>query len=211
MQNKQALEYWQTMAASNPDEKVAKVNPANDYTETDANFILRYANGNSEILDLASGTGLIINRLYDKVSHIDAVELFSDFSKFIKATPRISVFNQDITQYETDKRYDIVTMFGVVSYFNQEEIEKIYCKYFALIKQGGKLIVKNQFGVKEDVNVSGFSEELQRNYFSQYRHLDKEIKILEGVGFRNIEVIDIYPPECNRWDNTHFYAIVAEK
>jgi len=211
MQNKQALEYWKTMASSDPDEKVAKVNPVNDYTQTDADFILRYADKYSEILDLASGTGLTINKLYDKVLHIDAVELFPDFSKFIKETPNISVFNQDITQYETDKQYDIVTMFGVVSYFNQEEIKKIYRKYHRLIKTGGKLIVKNQFGVKEDVDVSGFSKELQKDYFSQYRHLDKELKILEDLGYSNIEVIDIYPPEYNRWDNTHFYAIVAEK
>lgn len=211
MENKKALEYWQTMASSNPDEKVAKVNPVNDYTQTDADFILKYANSNSQVLDLASGTGLIINKVYDKVSHIDAVELFPDFSKFIKATPKITVFNQDIAEYQTDKQYDIVTMFGVVSYFNKAEIEKIYSKYYGLIRDGGKLIIKNQFGVKEDVEVSGFSQELQKNYFSQYRHLDKEIEILKDAGFRHIEVTDIYPPECNRWDNTHFYAIVAEK
>lgn len=211
MQNKQALEYWQTMASSNPDEKVAKVNAVNDYTGIDANFILKYADQDSEILDLASGTGLTINKLYDKVGHIDAVELFPDFSKFIKATPKITVFNQDISQYQTDKQYDIITMFGVVSYFNKDEIEQIYRKYLDLLKPTGKLIIKNQFGVREDVDVSGYSEELKRNYFSQYRHLDIEVEILKKTGFGNIEIIDIYPPECNRWDNTHFYALIANK
>ena len=73
------------------------------------------------------------------------------------------------------------------------------------------MIVKNQFGLHEDVTVDGFSEELQENYFSQYRYIDKEIRLLREVGFNNIEVVDIYPKECNRWDNTHFYALVAEK
>ena len=31
------------------------------------------------------------------------------------------------------------------------------------------------------------------------------------IGYKNIEIVDIYPPEANRWDNTHFYSIVAEK
>ena len=31
------------------------------------------------------------------------------------------------------------------------------------------------------------------------------------IGFKNIEKFDIYPPEANRWNNTHFYAIIAEK
>lgn len=211
MENKNALEYWQTMASSNPDEKTTKINPANDYSEKDATFILRYAGKDTEILDLASGTGLIINKLCNQVGHIDAIELFPDFSKFIKETPQITVFNQDITEFETDKQYDIVTMFGIVSYFNQDEIIAIYRKYIERIKTGGRLIVKNQFGVKEDVEISGFSNELKRNYFSQYRHLDKEIRILKETGFRHVEAIDIYPPECNRWDNTHFYAIIAEK
>lgn len=211
MDNNKALEFWKTLASSNPDEKTVKVNPINDLTHIDANFILRYVNENTDILDLASGTGLTINRLYDKVRHIDAVELFPEFSKFIKSNPKITVINQDIVEFQTEKKYDIITMFGIVSYFNEEDIKKIYYKYFDTLKPGGKLIVKSQFGVKEDVEVSGFSQELQKDYFSLYRHLEKEVKILESVGYKNIDVVDIYPPENNRWDNTHFYAIVAEK
>ncbi|MFC4675487.1 class I SAM-dependent methyltransferase [Dysgonomonas termitidis] len=211
MENKQAVEYWKTKASANPDEKTTKVNPINDYTQIDADFILKFADKDSDILDLASGTGLTINKFYDRVRHIDAVELFPDFSRFIKKSPNITVVNQDILQFGTNKKYDVITMFGIVSYFNKEEVTYLYQKYLNLLKPGGKLIVKNQFGVAEDVEVSGFSEELQQNYFSQYRHLDKEIETLEVIGYCNIETFDIYPPECNRWDNTHFYAIVAKK
>ncbi|MDR1883661.1 MAG: class I SAM-dependent methyltransferase [Prevotella sp.] len=211
MENKQAIEYWRTMASANPNEKTTKVNPVNDYSQIDADFILEYAGKDSDILDLASGTGLTINKFYDKVHHIDAVELFPDFSGFIKDSANITVINQDVMQFETDRKYDIISMFGIVSYFNRKESVDLYRKYSGLLKPGGKLIVKNQFGITEDVEISGFSEELQQNYFSQYRHLDKEIKILEETGYRNVEAFDIYPPECNRWENTHFYAIVAEK
>lgn len=75
----------------------------------------------------------------------------------------------------------------------------------------GKIIIKNQFGVRDDVVVEGYSEEQHSNYFAQYRFIDKEVVNLSNIGYQNISVMDIYPPECNRWENTHFYAIVAEK
>lgn len=102
-------------------------------------------------------------------------------------------------------------MFGIVQYFNESEIIKIYEKYFNNLKENGTTIIKNQFGVNEDVLVSGYSKELKKNYYSQYRHIDKEVKILENIGYKNIEVIDICPPQCNRWENTHFWAIVCKK
>lgn len=75
----------------------------------------------------------------------------------------------------------------------------------------GKIIIKNQFGVRDDVVVEGYSEEQHSNCFAQYRFIDKEVVNLSNIGYQNISVMDIYPPECNLWENTHFYAIVAEK
>jgi cyclopropane fatty-acyl-phospholipid synthase-like methyltransferase len=211
MGNKQAIDYWQKKASNSPDEKTAKVQAFNDYTHLDAAFILKYATKDSDILDLASGTGLILNKIYDKVRTIVAVERFETFSRFIKKSDNITVINEDIKAYEPAATFDLVTMFGIVSYFDYAEIEKIYRTYYNCLHTQGKLIIKNQFGVKEDVLVSGYSEELKEDYFSQYRYLGHEIELLTKTGYKNMEVIDIYPPECNRWDNTHFYAIVAEK
>ncbi len=59
--------------------------------------------------------------------------------------------------------------------------------------------------------MSGYSKEQKADYFSQYRHIDKEVKILKDIGFKNIETFDVYPKQANRWNNTHFYAIVGEK
>jgi cyclopropane fatty-acyl-phospholipid synthase-like methyltransferase len=209
--NKQTQEYWRDMATNNPTELTIKVNPVNDHTQIDADFILKYANSNSQILDLASGTGLTINKYFDKVGHIDAVELYEGFSQFILKTPKITVHNLDILEFQPCKQYDIITMFGILHYFNENETKQIYSRYRNYLKPEGFLIVKQQFGVDKDVEISGFSEELQRNYFSQYRQIDKEVELLKKVGYKNIEVVDIYLPEWNRFENTHFYAIVAEK
>lgn len=209
MEHSSAVRFWEDKARNNPNEKTVKVNPENDFTSFDANFIMRYANQTSEILDLASGTGLAINKYYDRVGQIDAVELFPEFTKFIVKSSNVNVYNESITDFIPQKQYDIVSMFGVVQYFNEREIKELYARYKSALKAGGKLIVKNQFGVESDVEVSGISEELNVEYISQYRYIDKEVDILKSVGFNDVEIVDIYPPVANRWENTHFYALVA--
>lgn len=210
MKNKNSLEFFKNLAQNNPDEKSVKIQKTNDFSKYDANLILKYSNKNSKILDLASGSGLILNKIYKNIKYITAVEAFKEFSKFIKKTKKITVINKNICNFSTKDKFDLITMFGIVQYFNKEEIIKIYQKYKKYLTKNGKLIIKGQFGVENNVVVSGYSDELKTNYYSQYRYLNKEINILKKIGYKNINIIDIYPPECNRWKNTHFYAIIAE-
>ncbi len=210
MSNILAKDYWIKKANDSPTPTTIKVNAVNDFTQIDADFIMKYANSDSTILDLASGTGLTINKYYEKVGRIVAVELCSQFSDFIVRSPKVEVVNCDLACFDTEERFDIVNMFGIVSYFNEKEIIGLYRKYKSYLKPKGRLLIKNQFGVNEDVVVNGYSEELKMNYYSEYRHLSKEVGILRDLGYKNIQVFDIYPPECNRWENTHFYAIVSE-
>lgn len=211
MKNKESLIYFNHLAKNNPTKKSVKVAPKNDHTELDSKFILQYCNKKTTILDLASGSGLIINKIFQQVKSITAIELFPEFSKFITNNKKIKIVNEDISTYQADKQYDLITMFGISQYFNKKEITNIYKKYCSYLKSNGKLIIKNQFGVNQDVVVSGYSENLKTDYFSEYRHLEKEINILNNAGLKNIKVIDIYPLKYNRWKNTHFYAIIAEK
>lgn len=212
MENKSALLFFENMAKNNPDEKSVKIskNGISDFSQLDADFIMKYASKSTRILDLASGSGLIINKIHDKVNHITAVEAFKEFSQFIKKVSNIEIINKDIRFFDTKANFDLINFFGIVQYFNESEVIEIYKKYKNYLSKSGKIIIKNQFGVKEDVIVEGFSYELQTNYYSNYRYINKEVNILKDIGYKNIKVIDIYPPECNRWDNTHFYAIVAD-
>lgn len=207
MDNKKALEFFSKLVENNNDTGVEKY--GHDTTQIDAEFILRYTKPDSFILDIGSGTGLILSKIERYVGHIDAIEPLIEFSKHIVNSQKIKVFNTNIFDYNTILKYDLITLFGFIHYFNEEEAKLIYQNCFKWIDKDGIVLVKNQFGVNEDVTVSGFSKELKLTYHAQYRHIDKEVSILTNLGFVNIEVIDIYPPECNRWDNTHFYAIIA--
>jgi cyclopropane fatty-acyl-phospholipid synthase-like methyltransferase len=181
----------------------------NDFTNFDKDFILKHTNADSQILDLGSGSGLIINKIEPYVRSITCVELFPEFSKFIKQSDKIEVITANLLNFKINKQFDVVTSFGVMHYFDENEVHKIYESCLAMTKKDGVFIVKNQFGIEQKVVFDGFSKELERYYHAFYRQVDDEVRLLEQVGFKVVEKFDIYPPRCNRWDNTHFYALVA--
>lgn len=211
MENKEALDFFKNMAETTNDSKSVKLAHISDYTQLDADFILARVASDSELLDLGSGTGLIINKIYNKIKHITVVEPFAEFTRFIVDSENVTILNKTFEDLELHRQYDAITIFGTMHYFNEAEAIEIYKKCFCYCKTGGILIVKNQLGVSDDVTVSGYSEEQKSNYFAQYRFVEKEVGILDNLGFKLQEVVDIYPPEANRWDNTHFYAIVVKK
>lgn len=210
--NEKALQFFADLAQRDTVSQTAvKFSDKNDFTQLDADFILRYASDTSQLLDIGSGTGLIVNKLYDKVQYIEAVEPFKTYSDFIVRADNVNIVNVTHETYRVEKVFDFVLCFGFSQYLNAEEAANFYKKFYHALKQGGKILVKNQFGVREDVLISRYSDEINAMYFSEYRTVDHEKKLLSEAGFAAFEVVDIYPPECSRWNNTHYYAIVAEK
>jgi len=212
MGNKNIEEYYQKMAENITDAKATR-NNAKDFTEFDVNLMRRFADRTKTLLDLGSGTGLLINNLINDYKQITAVEKYPNFSKFITKTPKIKLITNDLLDLVSieSNNFDVVSLFGVMNYFSNEEAKYLYTQVATYLNKGGVLVVKNQFGINEDVIVNGYSEELKTNYYSEYRQVDKEMELLRSIGFNNIEKIDIYPPEYNRWDNTHFYALICTK
>lgn len=212
MGNCHALEFFGSLASNNPNERSTKfyADGTNDFSDLDARFILSYAEPEMNLLDVACGPGLILNKIVHKLRRIVAIDKFPEFTDCIACKDLIEIVHCDIRHFETQERFDLITMFGVMHYFTKDEATGIYTQYQKLLAPHGKLVIKNQFGVDDDVVVDGFSEELQKKYFAEYRSIQAEVQLLKNIGFNSVEVTDIYPPECNRWDNTHYYAIVAD-
>jgi aspartate racemase len=213
MCNRDSITFWEGYL-SDPDLKLEGTKLGNlDSSAIDSDFILKHAVKDCDILDIGSGGGMIINRLHSKVGNIVCVELFEQFSRFIVKSSNVSIVNKDIFDYKPNRneKFDLITSFGTLHYFNESEAQEIYKKYAEYLKSGGKMIVKQQFGITETVTVQNFSTELGRPYFAQYRTIEEEKRMLGSTGLEVIEIADIYPPEYNKWSNTHYFAIVARK
>lgn len=211
MNNNNALSFYDKLS-QNIKSPLDTRNKAKDFSYYDHKLVKKFSNKNYSLLDLGSGTGLLINSLINDFKYIIAVEKYPEFSKFITNNHNLMVINMDLLNiYNLRGTFNIISLFGVMNYFNYEEAKLIYSHILELMDDTSTLIIKNQMGVNEDVTINGFSQELGTNYYSNYRYLQNEIDLLVSLGFKVKEVIDIYPPEFNRWDNTKFYALICSK
>lgn len=208
--NKKIDQYYSIMGENikNPSETR---NKAKDFSIFDIEFMKKISGSDKKLLDLGAGTGLLINNLTDNFQHIVAVEKYYNFSKFIKQSKVITVINEDLLEFNIQEVFDVISLFGVMNFFNTSETKLIYKKIIKFLKKDGTVIIKHQMGVSKDVVVDGYSKELDSYYYSEYRQVDSEINLLKSIGFDSVEKIDIYPPEYNRWENTHFYLLVCKK
>lgn len=184
-------------------------NKAPDFSSFDIDFVRHFSGTCKNLLDLGSGTGLLINPLVAEFGHITAVEKYPQFSRFISPAPHLTLIEEDLNEFETSDQFELITIFGVMNFFNRAEALRLYCKAAQWLKSDGVLIIKHQMGVYEDVLVDGYSEELGTHYYSEYRWVRHEMQLLAEAGFFVEEPFDIYPPSFNRWPNTHFYALVC--
>jgi trans-aconitate methyltransferase len=175
----------------------------------DLELIQRYAGPESEVLDLACGTGCHTNLLAPQVKSIKAVDKFGKFLESVADNTNVTTEQCDVLHYEDEKRYDLILVLGLMNYFSDSEAFKIYGMCKKLLKPEGTLIVKHACGVEDDVLVDTYSEQLKENYYALYRHVKKEQNLLSE--HFQIETVDIYPERLNPWRNTHFYAFVCTR
>jgi HAD superfamily phosphoserine phosphatase-like hydrolase len=208
--NKDIDDYYKVLALEITEDVQTK-NKAQDSSLFDAGLVNRFASLDSDLLDLGSGTGLIVNKVAKNFKTVTAVEKQGKFAEFIQPGHNVKVVISDIMEFETTETFHVATLFGLMQFFSEIESERVYSKVIACLHPNGKMIVKHQMGRRHDVVVKGKSEELGVDYFSVYRTVEHETEILERSGFIVEEVVDIYPPEFNRWENTFFYALVCSK
>ena len=81
-------EYWANLANRITDPQQTR-NKRGDYSDLEIEFLRPYLKPDLSVLDLGSGTGLVVNKLVELVGHITAVEKFQNFSgKTFNATDR---------------------------------------------------------------------------------------------------------------------------
>jgi SAM-dependent methyltransferase len=203
-------QYWESLSKKiqNP---VETKNKRPDTSDLEIDFLTKFLNSTDDVLDIGSGSGLIINKLIDSVGRITAVEKFEGFTKFIVEHPNMLVINADLIGFKMRKQFDAVLCFGVAQCFAKADMTIIYKSLFEMTKPGGLLIVRMHCGLEKDKIVNGYSEELGTNYFAEYRHVEAEINLLKEVGYSSIEKFDIFPDTLNVWPDTRHFIFVCKK
>lgn len=202
--------YWQELSNRIVRPEETK-NKRPDTSDLEIEFLKKYVKQTDDVIDLGSGSGLIINKLLPLVHTITAVEKFEGFSKFIVDNPAMTVINADLMGFKIRKQFDVVLFFGTAQSFYREDVTEIYSNCYSMLKSGGFFINRVHCGLQEDIVVDGFSEELQTNYFAQYRQVDKEMALLKSVGFQEIVKFDIFPESLNVWKNSRHFIFVCKK
>ena len=114
----------------------------------------------AKLLELGAGTGLMTNELSGYFSEIVAVEKYKEFAKFIKAEKNVHIIVEDLLCFEPVEKFDVVTSFGLMNFFNEKEAHYIYRMAYDSLNKNGTLIVKHNMGLLEDVYVDKISDEL---------------------------------------------------
>jgi len=202
--------YWENLSKKITSPGQTK-NKRPDTSDIEIEFLRNYVTQNDDVFDIGSGTGLIINKLLPYVKHITAVEKFEGFTKHIVNAENMLVINAEIIGFKMRKKFDTILCTGVAQCFSKTDAKRMYESLFTMLKDKGTLIVRMHCGLKEDVFINGFSEELQTDYFAEYRKKDSEVAMLKEIGLNSIEVHDIFPDELNTWDNTRHFVFVCKK
>ena len=82
---------------------------------------------------------------------------------------------------------------------------------FNMTKAGAHFIAHIHCGLEQDVIVDRFSEELDTDYYAEYRKHEWEKQQMLKAGFRSVEIHDIFPDWLNKWSNTRHFLFVCKK
>ncbi len=182
----------------------------NDRAYYDVEFIKKYINQMSRILDLGCGTGILEEPLAPLVANIVGVDKYQEFIDRAFQAPNIQYIASSFKDLQLEGNFDLILLFGLTMYLSDEELLDLFAKVSNVMGKNSAFIIKNQFGINEEVIVNNFSDNLQCFYYAKYRKLADMCKMIINSGF-SCEVIDIYPAYINKYDNTHEYALVLRK
>ncbi len=192
------------------DNYIASRYTKNDRGYYDVEFIKKYITQMSQILDLGCGTGILEEPLSPLVTRIVGVDKYQEFIDKAFKAPNIQYIASSFKDLQLEGKFDLILLFGLTMYLSDEELQDLFIKVANLMKDKSIFIIKNQFGIDEEVIVNNFSDNLQCFYYAKYRKLSDMCKMISDFGF-SYDIVDIYPSYVNKYKNTHEYALVLRK
>lgn len=161
----------------------------------------------SSILDLGSGHGELSRSYAAGTANITAVDFEDRFRKaFLEKNTTFVKCN--VTQFETDRTWEIVLLMGVVPYLTGKEASDVYERISRMISDGGAAVIKHQVSAAAEKIFDGYSEELGKDYWARYPSMEAELRSLRR--FFHIVTPITYPDRFQRWPDTKHVAFVCK-
>ncbi|HBA50565.1 MAG TPA: methyltransferase [Lachnospiraceae bacterium] len=160
-----------------------------------------------EILDLGCGTGLELDKIWQKNPDIEVtgVDLCQDMlQRLLKKHPdkRLTAVCQDYFRYDFGNgRWDAVISFESLHHFLPERKRELYQKIYHSLREGGIFLLGDYIACcdeEEELLRSAYREKREQNAISEdcFVHFDipltleHELKLLREAGFQSEEVWD---------------------
>jgi cyclopropane fatty-acyl-phospholipid synthase-like methyltransferase len=175
--------------------------------ELDASFVKSNWKAHGSVLDLGAGTCTLAGLLHAESSVWVAVDKYPEFLAKAPVHASIETVSCDVRTFIRPEKFDNLLLFGVVNYLSAEEEADLYRNCSTMIADDGVFLVKNQCGLEAEVVVDHFSTDLGCNYHARYPSVKEQRELLEEHFLT--ELVDVYPPSLNRWENTHFFGFVC--
>ncbi|MDD6223634.1 MAG: NTP transferase domain-containing protein [bacterium] len=209
---KDIIQNWFQSRFSIDDNYLVSRYSINDRAKYDIDLIKNYINQESLVLDLGCGTGILEEKLEKFVKHIKAIDRYQEFLDKAKISLKIEYEKHDITTYKDQRKYDLIMMFGVTMYLLEEELNDVLKNCIDMMHDNSVFIIKNQWSIEQTDYIVNkeYSDKNKNQYYGIYRSLHNMKKILSSYNL-SYQLIDIYPSEMNKYENTHEYAIVCKK
>jgi cyclopropane fatty-acyl-phospholipid synthase-like methyltransferase len=181
-----------------------------DHDPYDLAAVSAIAGPGSRVLDLGCGTCVVPNLLVTELGcRVHAVDFVAEFLTHALDHPLLTTEVGEAASYCSARWYDAILSLGVITYLDEPARASMYENCAAMLADGGVLLVKAQFGVRETVVVDTVSEELGARYQAIYPQLASEVAVLSE--HFDVTVEDPYPAAFSRWANTHFHHLVCRR
>lgn len=152
------------------------------------------------ILDLGAGTGLELTFLYsekDKDIETTAIDISPNMLGELKKRPfgnKVSTICGDFFEVEFGDHYDAVISTSALHHFLEDDKLKLYKKVYASLRENGVFLNSDKMAKDSDEEASLLEDYYrfkdERPHCDTPLTVEKEKKLLEQVGFRNIETFE---------------------
>jgi len=161
-------------------------------------FDMSQAGPDSEVLDIATGTGLIAKEFYGKVKKVTGLDISPDMARHAEGCMDEIVFSPVEKMPFPDNSFDVVVCRQGLQF---AELDKAIAEIHRVLKPGGKTVLCHLTAYNETDRELCFAIQKLRNPARRNYLMPVDIAdALEAAGFRHVENMEYLSDESvNQW------------